>query len=84
MANLAPNVELIEVKLATEHFEFCVIGFKPDVVYPVDAGNVYPLFGFQINHGTLRIRTQHTNWDCLLITLKKVLAASAEPWRFVV
>ena len=46
MANLALNVELVEVELATKHFEFCVVGFKPDVGYPVDAGNVYPLLGF--------------------------------------
>ena len=46
VANLALNIELVEVELAAEHCEFCVVCFEPNVSDPVDARNVYPLFCF--------------------------------------
>ncbi len=46
LANLALDVELVEVELAAKHLEFCVVRFKPYVIYPVDAGDMHPLFGF--------------------------------------
>ena len=75
IANLTLHVELCVVELATEHFEFCVIFFKPDVIDPVDSTNVHPLFGLQVNNGTLNIWAEHAGGSLLAIVVKQVQTA---------
>ncbi len=74
ITNVALDVELGEVELAPEIFEFCVFFFEPDISYPVDTSNVHPLLSLQVDHSTLYVRTQHATGYSFKFGLDQKLA----------
>ena len=84
LAEVAKVPELCWVQGATVHLKLSVPILEPNLVDPVDAGYMNPLFGLELNQSSIDVRAEHAVWESRTLVSKHEDASLAVPGCVIV
>ena len=84
LAEVTKMPELCWVQDSTVHLKLGVPILEPNLVDPVYASYMNPLFGLELDQSSIDVRAEHTVWESRILVSKHEDASLAVPGRVVV